>query len=431
MHINTNNRDKSEARAKLINSMLTELNLSNDFKEEILPLVNQEMALSYVGQDEDEVKFLFLRTKKMQEVVNLVVAENLAYKIVSSRLLVLAQEDFKYDFLYNKNDLFMNMNQVKFAGRELFWGFINKKVFFNSFLSSGEFISSPSELSFNNANKNFIFIGQGDNGRMRLRIGELRDVSDNNSSATVLDSSQVEKLNPIHPEFNSDTNLVIILDNMTSLEKYIEIEELNKLGQTFLEKYRVNLNDFSRYAAGRAQFSLTERENKKYFQIIVPVEGPVGQQEADYLENILKTVVAFHFAREEKIILPDKTTARQLVAGAPGLVRQEKNVNGEKVVVLRLDDKNFELAFSFAQKKLFISNKGSLIESSLSSLEGNVNLKNELGQCFIPSGENLLYLHESKYFSKMPLPISKMGYSNLLMVSADKRFFSGFEACLY
>ena len=243
MHINTNNRDKSEARAKLINSMLTELNLSNDFKEEILPLVNQEMALSYVGQDEDEVKFLFLRTKKMQEVVNLVVAENLAYKIVSSRLLVLAQEDFKYDFLYNKNDLFMNMNQVKFAGRELFWGFINKKIFFNSFLSSGEFISSPSELSFNNANKNFIFIGQGDNGRMRLRIGELRDVSDNNSSATVLDSSQVEKLNPIHPEFNSDTNLVIILDNMTSLEKYIEIEELNKLGQTFLEKYRVNLND--------------------------------------------------------------------------------------------------------------------------------------------------------------------------------------------
>ena len=429
LHVDVSNYEKNQDKNNLVNEMMAELNFGPALSNKILLNIDQEVALTYVPEDGSLKKYLFIRTLQIHEVTNLLDIAQKPYKKISSRLLVVGENKITLEFKSAKNQLFTKLNQIQFAGDMFYWGFIKKELFQNSLARNNpglkEYISETSERD-----EILIFTSQLEKGRLKFRLGKIEEVQDDTLLESLNNGSQIQDLKPLIAKLDPATSLSIVIDDLSSLKDYMSPEYFDMITVSWLERFRVEADILINYQNNKSQLNIINKDNKKYFLLALQADQEKGHQDAGNIEQALKNIIALTFLKEEAIILPDKTRAIELIAPLKKVTREEEIFNQYKIVIFKLPEELFQLAYAFAADQLLIGNSSKTISNSLVPNEGQLDFNELIDQRFSWSGKNIIYLHGS-FLKQLPLAIFPLNYENLLLTSVEKRFFNGFEGCFY
>jgi len=430
LHVDINGHN-NVGRNEVAKKIISDLDFNAVEIQKIFSAVGQEIAIAYIGQAPDQEKLLFLRSKKVDELVNFLEEIKKPYKKISSRLIVLADKKIDREFKAKKNNLFAEMNQIRFSGNIFYWGFVKQQLLVDEFSSTGKLFGENMDGQLNEDDY-FVFTSYKEQEKVRFRLGRLLEMSSGDSFADLSNGNQVNGSTTLLVEPSPDSNIVILLDDITFLNDYFAHEQVITLIEDIITELDTKSGLFSTTATNKIQLNFKKDAEEKYYQLILAVDE---DKSIEGLEEIIKNRLAFYFPREELLVLPDESSAKQLVGRPDEIIREERMVNEQKIITLKTADGNFALAFTYYDDKLFIGNSseelGNIIFRNLPEEVSQPGLKKVLDQCLNVFRGSIVYVHGQKYQKEIATSIFSMDFENLMLSTTKWRNFQGIEGCFY
>ena len=427
IHADIDDYEKLAVKERLARELFKELGFSDTLTEKVLPLINNEIALAHLPLQNRETQLLFLRTRKPDELVNFFDIAQKPVRKISSRLVVVGNIGINNELKPESNDLIVRSRQIQFTGDLFYWGFVDEKKFVSSFAEKNKELKNFMQY---NSEGQLVFVSQLEKDRLKFRIGKLEEIGEANGLEGISHGTDLQALKPLYNELPVNAKLSIVLDSLKSLGDYIDEEFLQGNLMDLKEKYRID-HELLGLLDAKWQLNIVPNGEKNSYVLVWQLDDrEIGDQRSKIaieVENALKNILVLTHPKVENLILPDGTSAKQLVAPMKDLVREEQIVNEQKIISFSLPEKKLALTYYINEDRLFITTSMDAAAASLNN-ENTIDFSRLVEESFIWSGENILFLSD-QYLENLPIPIYSLDFKNLIISDVQKRYFKGFEGC--